>query len=189
MATNTYKDHPRACGEKPGGSCMWTQRTGSPPRMRGKGNHLDCWNPSNRITPAHAGKRGTVSVVGGYCKGSPPRMRGKVTIFSDFLKGGRITPAHAGKSGKYPVLLCISQDHPRACGEKLTGRVSIMGIRGSPPRMRGKVCITAIIRTLCRITPAHAGKSPKLRTNSKIIRDHPRACGEKYYYHIAPLYN
>ena len=51
------KDHPRVCGEKKSGTCLWRTRGGSPPRMRGK----EKWNVSvedaGRITPAYAGKR------------------------------------------------------------------------------------------------------------------------------------
>ena len=51
------RDHPRVCGEKETPVSKSPRKTGSPPRMRGKGVsaciHLD----RNRITPAYAGKR------------------------------------------------------------------------------------------------------------------------------------
>ena len=51
------QDHPRACGEKEITGQVHSLARGSPPRMRGK-DFLDFVNVfSERITPAHAGKR------------------------------------------------------------------------------------------------------------------------------------
>ena len=92
-----YKDHPRACGENCAGISRPSNKTGSPPRMRGK---LPYWSTAagvKRITPAHAGKtcgqkrqqprfRDHPRACGENCRclsralskaGSPPRMRGK----------------------------------------------------------------------------------------------------------------
>ena len=52
-----------------------------------------------------------------------------------------------------------SWDHPRVCGEKSSYRFFIMLLRGSPPRMRGKV----------------SAEDFKPQTGG----DHPRVCGEK----------
>ncbi len=52
-----YEDHPRACGEKGIAATSTWAKQGSPPRMRGKGNHGFRWYWSGGITPAHAGKR------------------------------------------------------------------------------------------------------------------------------------
>ena len=54
------QDHPRACGEK-----FYPIRTlqalqGSPPRMRGKVQDYGILYMRYRITPAHAGKSGTL---------------------------------------------------------------------------------------------------------------------------------
>ena len=51
-------DHPRACGEKPHTFDFAFVETGSPPRMRGKAARYAGPLPCQRITPAHAGKRG-----------------------------------------------------------------------------------------------------------------------------------
>ena len=51
------RDHPRVCGEKYCCTAMASRRSGSPPRMRGKGA-LDSRNRQvPGITPAYAGKR------------------------------------------------------------------------------------------------------------------------------------
>ena len=52
-------------------------------------------------------------------------------------------------------------------------------IRGSPPRMRGKVYKITPPWFSIRITPAYAGKRRCPRFRPGKTRDHPRVCGEK----------
>ena len=73
----------------------------------------------------------------------------------------RITPAHAGKSESPLHLSAKSQDHPRACGEKLDNPDYIGAYAGSPPRMRGKAVLPSRSCGQVGITPAHAGKRLK----------------------------
>ena len=163
------------------------------------------------ITPAHAGKRVTPSrtLLGmrdhpRACgeklsfsfrardsAGSPPRMRGKAFRCLPHRGPCGITPAHAGKSRRRGHKLPIRQDHPRACGEKPSVLYLFQPQLGSPPRMRGKVLREMEKCLPFRITPAHAGKRglrPGLRP---VLRDHPRACGEKTkkipYHRLFPL--
>ena len=97
-------DHPRACGENVILNQERERLLGSPPRMRGK--HQPCVDIVLvfRITPAHAGKTTTASIVtptfsdhpracGENFKktlafmspvGSPPRMRGKRGLLRPF---------------------------------------------------------------------------------------------------------
>ena len=44
--------------------------------------------------------------------------------------------------------------------------------------MRGKLGIKKIILRICRITPAHAGKTSLCSLGVCRQKDHPRACGE-----------
>ena len=53
---------------------------------------------------------------------------------------------------------------------------------GSPPRMRGKVILSAVGKSSGGITPAHAGKSLPCSTCLFAGWDHPRVCGEKRVY-------
>ena len=91
--------------------------SGSPPRMRGKGDAGAGWCYLGRITPAYAGKRHIFGrlfdVLGDHPRicgekrrlrsgrktstGSPPHMRGKAPILLFFAIVGGITPAYAGK--------------------------------------------------------------------------------------------
>ena len=139
LAYRGGRDHPRACGEK------------------------EVLDFGQFITP-----------------GSPPRMRGKGDSQHAAACTEGITPAHAGKSKTHLCTAVTVQDHPRACGEKWQ-RLPFRRPRwGSPPRMRGKVLGVACAillswdhpracgekpgedntsKNICRITPAHAGKS------------------------------
>ena len=86
-------------------------------------------------------------------------MRGKASFYSLVDSGAGITPAYAGKSFNQCIDLCISQDHPRLCGEKSMLSPKLSLYTGSPPPMRGKVQHERA-GGLCRgITPAYAGKS------------------------------
>ena len=53
-------------------------------------------------------------------------------------------------------------------------------MKGSPPRMRGKVVWLCLGLVVTGITPAYAGKSVTAQQDFIIDRDHPRVCGEKY---------
>ncbi len=193
------QDHPRVCGEKKPYEDEKPPALGSPPRMRGKAIPISCWNAALGITPAYAGKRhphdfpeaehGDHPRVCGEKtasrhrrprrRGSPPRMRGKdfADIQQIVLKG--ITPAYAGKRYTVIRILITSWDHPRVCGEKRAAATMPCEIRGSPPRMRGKVEKRSGSTINMGITPAYAGKRGKPVHINSGYRDHPRVCGEK----------
>ena len=65
------------------------------------------------------------------------------------------------------------------CGEKPSSTAINVLMRGSPPRVRGKVTISDTAEQKQRITPAFAGKSILPKASRRICRDHPRVCGEK----------
>ena len=73
--------------------------------------------------------------------GSPPHMRGKGKSQNRTFSCKGITPAHAGKSIEIVTSCDVCGDHPRTCGEKAPKKVNGAEKRGSPPHMRGKVCI------------------------------------------------
>ena len=172
------RDHPRVCGEKIDMSRSRFDRSGSPPRMRGKDGAVHRDRPAGGITPAYAGKSkrrlGTMFWCGdhprvcgekaagcqlGGCRlGSPPRMRGKGGCPSAWRMPVGITPAYAGKRTSRQGKHHQSRDHPRVCGEKSMSAQFSGPQPGSPPRMRGKACHNAVILSAPGITPAYAGK-------------------------------
>ena len=73
-----------------------------------------------------------------------------------------ITPADAGKTVSSSAVGLTDRDHPRGCGENSSLTAQNRILRGSPPRMRGKLKATFARRCLGR--------------------DHPRGCGENLRY-------
>ena len=114
----SIRDHPRVCGEKEDALPVLPTDSGSPPRVRGKGQELYCLRCTPGITPACAGKRCSVRLStfhlrdhprvcgekhadlsgNGQRIGSPPRVRGKAEGKAEIARTLRITPACAGKS-------------------------------------------------------------------------------------------
>ena len=166
--------------------------------MRGKLKARLLEEENRGITPAHAGKTSDICISmsaaedhpracgensqacekRGVQTGSPPRMRGKPITKIDLGVRFGITPAHAGKTGGCVCEFRRDRDHPRACGENKRCDYFRQRDVGSPPRMRGKP--PAGLRHPLRlgITPAHAGKTTRLRQSRQKTGDHPRACGE-----------
>ena len=152
-----------------------------------------------RITPAYAGKRNANAVKYNFYKdhprlcgektttaapatrraGSPPPMRGKGKMAVQVNRETRITPAYAGKSNILLDSVRVMWDHPRLCGEKPTGYYTAEDMEGSPPPMRGKVCVFRCPFIQNGITPAYAGKRWQKAFIEAVYRDHPRLCGEK----------
>ena len=189
------------CGEKRKKGAVPAPLPGSPPRVRGKvkDSLLDC--PQSGITPACAGKshpdiqesalfwdhprvcgeKFSRSESEAAKQGSPPRMRGKAEAFKALLVTPGITPAYAGKSYSGSFSFFTPSDHPRVCGEKPDAPSLWLAPLGSPPRMRGKAQHYHQACYSCGITPACAGKSLRIPRCATRWREHPRACGEKYF--------
>ena len=172
-------DHPRGCGENRLVLTFFPCGLGSPPRMRGK-PFLQCKVfLQYRITPADAGKtrarktalrqewdhpRGcgeNTAIIPPMTatRGSPPRMRGKRQQNVPARRKGGITPADAGKTNQQAAHNQAHRDHPRGCGENYLGVGFALLSLGSPPRMRGKHGILAVLNETSGITPADAGKT------------------------------
>ena len=171
---------------------------GSPPRVRGKRLRISAEDGLLRITPACAGKTAAVyrdltgekdhprvcgenfhvKLITIVRIGSPPRVRGKQKIIKFYDERKRITPACAGKTAHTERPHGAGKDHPRVCGENPREKGNRTNVRGSPPRVRGKLCATIGAPRASRITPACAGKTPCFRYNLRLRRDHPRVCGE-----------
>ena len=100
-------------------------------------------------------------------------------LTQNLARGLLVSPAYAGKSSTRELLLIVSRDHPRVCGEKSRPVRVSRPFSGSPPRMRGKVHVDTAPKVDRGITPAYAGKSIAAVLPSQIAKDHPRVCGEK----------
>ena len=173
-----FEDHPRPRGEKSVSIFKKRRCVGSPPPTRGKVAREETQKAIFGITPAHAGKRWSLSSAF-TCNqdhprprgektyaahhsisvlGSPPPTRGKVSAIAFTPPTERITPAHAGKRYAHGHNQVGKQDHPRPRGEKFSWPSDATFQPGSPPPTRGKA-----VKVVCDggehgITPAHAGK-------------------------------
>ena len=187
------------CGEKVRCPRCWCYEVGSPPRVRGKGRggcrgtvqkgitpacagksrHERAAGPNARDHPRACGEKKSVADSNWYNLGSPPRVRGKGQHLHQEHALMGITPACAGKSPLLPCRHDNPWDHPRVCGEKVSGGSLCAASSGSPPRVRGKDTEPGFAESEFRITPACAGKSSTKRRHACSNRDHPRVCGEK----------
>ena len=131
-------DHPCVCREKRRNSRDPEVWQGSPPPVRGKDTAV-------QREPFLAGI-------------PPPRMQGKGNFHVVTHTKVGITPARAGKSCPPQAPTFTRQDHPRVCREKSKLFPVDDAVKGSPPRMRGKVSAGKILLHDGGITPAYAGK-------------------------------
>ena len=193
------QDHPRTRGEKLLLRVVLMSLSGSPPHARGKVIFSAVSVDFDRITPARAGKsaysfqaqrtgedhprtrgeKNHLRTADTDIGGSPPHARGKVLYQEHPDRVYGITPARAGKSRSPARISTITEDHPRTRGEKSVLKYPAHHLKGSPPHARGKVLRDASAHSWIRITPARAGKRPRLRSYHTQWRDHPRTRGEK----------
>ena len=110
--------------------------------------------------------------------GSPPRMRGRPVSWPTPGRHRRLTPAYAGKTTRASAALPRTRAHPRVCGEDYLDRLDAAGVKGSPPRMRGRRSSKRGTPHDHRLTPAYAGKTPRRALPASACRAHPRVCGE-----------
>ena len=129
-------------------------------------------------------------------------MRGKAEPHEDAGAVSGITPAYAGKSAARSPAKPLRRDHPRVCGEKSGPPAACRPCSGSPPRMRGKAIMVALVchslqdhPRVCGEKPTgrdHSGRDqgspPRMRGKGKYrnrdkraTKDHPRVCGEKLF--------
>ena len=172
-------DHPRICGEKLRLEDLSGLAVGSPPHMRGKALWATWRRFCSRDHPRICGEKNNFRLSRSSTPGSPPHMRGKVILFSVLRVDAGITPAYAGKSLLYHFFRDFARDHPRICGEKCRIIYVLVSKPGSPPHMRGKVCVASELARYSGITPAYAGKREAIERLKSEHRDHPRICGEK----------
>ena len=172
------KDHPRVCGEQSPHPRRCHRDLGSPPRVRGTGLCVQIHLAQKGITPACAGNRTNLQIIGEPTK-DHPRVCGEQLPHSVKTSIVRITPACAGNSVFYPGSIAGRGDHPRVCGEQVHCKVLLEKMAGSPPRVRGTDCLRLPRVGGLRITPACAGNSCSPSSLASLAGDHPRVCGEQ----------
>ena len=192
------RDHPRVCGEHPFVSPPPATSLGSSPRMRGARERYRIHPPRHGIIPAYAGSTSghtrpinlaqdhprvcgeheewCVDVDGEW--GSSPRMRGAPISTYCLSSWSGIIPAYAGSTQATELHCCVSQDHPRVCGEHAVRSVERSPFLGSSPRMRGALPHLECAAVQSGIIPAYAGSTGRGQARRIGFWDHPRVCGE-----------
>ena len=152
---------------------------GSSPLTRGKQGFGFCARVDDRLIPAHAGKtrstatatacrtahprsRGENALGITTCRpapGSSPLTRGKPPMPTGPLRRSRLIPAHAGKTWAGSRTCSRAPAHPRSRGENEEVAQVVWLEVGSSPLTRGKPATTQARAKLCRLIPAHAGKT------------------------------
>ena len=87
-------------------------------------------------------------------------------------------PAYAGKTLLKTQKCWFSTEHPRVCGENLSGNSCANFSPGTSPRMRGKPAGLCIVCANRRNIPAYAGKTGVRPGRTLRTGEHPRVCGE-----------
>ena len=110
---------------------------------------------------------------------TPPRVRGEggAEPASGLPLGN--TPARAGRGDSPPICGHGGWKHPRACGERSIGLLSMTAATETPPRVRGEEEQAQHLRQRRRNTPARAGRGLADVGVVRVVKKHPRACGER----------
>ena len=110
--------------------------------------------------------------------GSSPHVRGAHRLHWLLAVLTGIIPACAGSTGRWRDEKRNVRDHPRMCGEHEAWSPQHTMQAGSSPHVRGARDLIAIPSAVVGIIPACAGSTIPLRQPNRVIRDHPRMCGE-----------
>ena len=158
-ARNSWRAHPRVCGENAATPRASLSPKGSSPRVRGKPERRSVDRGAGRLIPACAGKTSLTCITTGTAAahprvcgenetaksktarrvGSSPRVRGKRLVRLFALQHIGLIPACAGKTLSMGVGKGGRPAHPRVCGENVDIQNNGAYRGGSSPRVRGKL--------------------------------------------------
>ena len=91
----------------------------------------------------------------------------------------RIIPTRVGTSAYRYLQAENNQDHPHACGDKLSEMYPKAPSLGSSPRVWGQAIGCVIVFCILGIIPTRVGTSELLYYHRQDLQDHPHACGDK----------
>ena len=131
--------------------------------------------------PAHPrsrGENGYIYVYPWSSDGSSPLTRGKHVPLIKLAPDRGLIPAHAGKTRRNARSGHAHPAHPRSRGENGLWCSSFGLFPGSSPLTRGKLGLSVSFVSLCRLIPAHAGKTVLHVMPPWSWRAHPRSRGE-----------
>ncbi len=150
---------------------------GSSPRVRGLTTGASPAPAPCRDHPRGCGAHTLSCVCTESKRGSSPRVRGSpsdVDITAHLLG---IIPAGAGLTRRSAEQVPRSRDHPRGCGAHRSNLSRRPPCRGSSPRVRGSLHLSACLVSFFGIIPAGAGLTSAELQTTLGCGDHPRGCG------------
>ena len=129
--------------------------------------------------PHACGDKGSLLKNCPAIRGSSPRVWGQVFADRCNAVNKGIIPTRVGTSNCDFVAVCIYQDHPHACGDKLLRYHSNVRTEGSSPRVWGQVLLTVKNSFPYRIIPTRVGTRATPFDTDACVVNHPHACGDK----------
>ena len=192
------RDHPRMCGEHPRNHETTPFHAGSSPHVRGallvddlavdlhgiipacagSTNDIISHDPNTWDHPRMCGEHAETWIQSSLPQGSSPHVRGAPELDPCAVRVVGIIPACAGSTGIVTTEEEIAGDHPRMCGEHITGNADDAVKAGSSPHVRGALRPQGRDAAGPGIIPACAGSTARSRDRIRSRRDHPRMCGE-----------
>ena len=181
------RDHPRMCGEHLECELVYGARRGIIPACAGSTKTSWCSTTAWRDHPRMCGEHPCCCRCRQTGRGSSPHVRGaRDALEAAGLESG-IIPACAGSTPEPSGLPWPTRDHPRMCGEHSMRSSPATSFMGSSPHVRG-ARLRGALRALQRgIIPACAGSTPCCFPWWQNRWDHPRMCGEHWYWVVALL--
>ena len=108
-------------------------------------------------------------------------MWGQVLCSCVCCRRCRIIPTRVGTSFHGQDLHGPLRDHPHACGDKFLFLFHICRRLGSSPRVWGQAVDVTKYGVIYGIIPTRVGTRRISPPIAKYPRDHPHACGDKFY--------
>ena len=131
-----------------------------------------------RAHPRSRGENWAGTILAQAWRGSSPLTRGKPDLAVRSWGCAGLIPAHAGKTGVCMSCGHSSGAHPRSRGENAVVGGQVVEAGGSSPLTRGKRLVLRVQRRICRLIPAHAGKTAAPDLAKQVLKAHPRSRGE-----------
>ena len=154
------------------------RRSGNTPTRVGKTVKVIGKNGFPRKHPHACGEDPISPVISVSGSETPPRVWGRPSreAFGPLFFGN--TPTRVGKTLCNFPFFTLSQKHPHACGEDLKRRVYRTRDIETPPRVWGRLEVSATTKQAPRNTPTRVGKTDGNNGRIKELWKHPHACGE-----------
>ena len=175
---------PRSLGSSPhvrgarSGLVRGFMPSGIIPACAGSTSEPPPYMASLRDHPRMCGEHDAVPELSACDSGSSPHVRGAQGWFDFRGPVFGIIPACAGSTRYRQQFQSTHRDHPRMCGEHDSFPSDDFIEAGSSPHVRGAPLRWRRGSFRCGIIPACAGSTPTAMAVHRLVRDHPRMCGE-----------